>query len=148
MESEAKAHGHGTEYSKLKKVNSIDGVGAKPSTCSQTAVVPIALPDGTLATYSASLIDESDVPALLGLNSLTEKSALVDTMHDQVILVGKGGFELRLSPGSTVLQCQRSPTGHLMLPASNWEAVSKHMGIKKKLAFVAGHASKPAVASS
>jgi hypothetical protein len=125
-------------------VNSIDGVGSQPSTCSTTAVVPIALPEGTLATFSTSLIDQSDVPALWGLNSMTEKAALVDTLHNQVILVGRGGFEMKLSPGSTVLQCQRSPTGHMMLPCSSWEAVNKHLGRKKKLAFVAG----PAAAAS
>ena len=121
MAALANARGHGTEYKKLAKVASIDGVGSSASTCSETASVPIALPNGQLASYNAALIEGSEVPALLGLTSMTEKRILVDLIHDQMILVGKGGFEMKLSPGSEVLQCQRSPTGHLMLPCSHWD---------------------------
>ena len=103
MEVLATARGRGTEFKQLAKATSADGVGCSASTCTQTAVVPIVLPSSQLASYQAVSIENSDVPALLGLNFLTEKRVLVDTVHDQMILVGHGVFELNLSPGSQVL---------------------------------------------
>ena len=51
---------------------------------------------------------------------MTEHSVLVDLVHDQLIMLGAGGMQLTLSPGSRVLPLQRTPTGHLMIEASAW----------------------------
>lgn len=144
MEALAKARGHGTEFKQLAKATSVDGVGASASTCVQSAIVPIALPNGQVASYQAALIENSEVPALLGLSSLTEKRVLLDTIHDQLIMVGPGGFEIKLSPGSQVMQCKRSATGHLMLPCSQWDQVKSFAGGKQTVyAAVPGNVTIP-----
>jgi hypothetical protein len=101
----------------------IDGVGKESSQCSQSAVVPIVLADGRLATYTAPLLDDSHVPSLLGLKSMTAHRVLLDLVNDQYIMTGPGGFQLKLSPGSHVIAMKRAPTGHLMLPASSWDSL-------------------------
>lgn len=124
MSKLAKENGQGTNYTPLKHVLSIDGVGSgKPSTCKQTGTVPIALAGGQLATYKAPIIPESEVPSLLGLSTMTEMRVVLDLVHDKWIALGPGGMEMKLSPGSKVLDLKRTPTGHLMLPCSEWSKV-------------------------
>ena len=113
-------NGQGSEFKPLQHRTSIEGVGGTPSHCSQTGTVPIKLADGKISSYKATIIEDSDVPALLGLATMTQERVLLDLIHDRYIKVGPGGFKLELSPGSTVLEMKRAPTGHLMLPASKW----------------------------
>ena len=51
---------------------------------------------------------------------MTEHRFVLDLVHDVAMLLGPGGMELKLSPGSRVLPIQRSPTGHLLISASEW----------------------------
>ena len=113
-------NGQGSEFKPLQHRTSIEGVGGTPSHCSQTGVVPIKLGDGKVSSYKATIIEDSDVPALLGLATMPQERVLLDLIHDRYIKVGPGGFKLELSPGSTVLELKRAPTGHLMLPATKW----------------------------
>ena len=130
----AKKHNHGASFEKLDSPLAIDGVGKESSGCTQRGTVPIVLSDGIPAVYKAPMIDNSSVPALLGLNTMTKHRVLLDLAHNQYIMVGQGGFELKLSPGSKVLDLVRAPTGHLMLPASEW---SKYNGTNKTIALPA-----------
>ena len=124
MAALAKTNGQGATYTPLKHTLSIDGVGSgKPSTCTQTGIVHIALAGGQLASYTAPIIPQSQVPSLLGLTTMTELRVVLDLVHDKWIALGPGGMEMKLSPGSKVLDLKRSPTGHLMLPCSEWERV-------------------------
>jgi hypothetical protein len=113
-------NGQGSEFKSLQNRTSIEGVGGTPSHCSQTGTVPIRLSNGMVSSYKATIIEDSDVPALLGLETMTKERVLLDLIHDRYIKVGPGGFKLELSPGSTVLELKRAPTGHIMLPATNW----------------------------
>jgi hypothetical protein len=122
MKQIAKDNGQGSNFTPSDKPGAVQGVGGSSSNIIGTCKVPIRLtaePNGA-ASYEAPVIEGSDVPALLGAASLTAHRALVDTVHDQLILLGPGGMKLTLSPGSRVLPFARSPTGHLMLPASEW----------------------------
>jgi hypothetical protein len=134
MAALAKTNGQGTTYTPLKHTLSIDGVGSgKPSTCTQTGIVPIALAGGQFASYTAPIIPESQVPSLLGLTTMTELRVVLDLVHDKWIALGPGGMEMKLSPGSKVLDLKRTPTGHLMLPCSNWDKVD----VKSQMALTA-----------
>ena len=97
----------------------VDGIGEGSSECTQQARVPIMLDDGP-ASYSAPMIDGSSVPALLGTTTMTDHRFLIDLVHDRCIMLGPGGMQLQLSPGSRVLPLLRSETGHLMIPVSEW----------------------------
>ena len=124
MAALAKAHGFGTVFDKLAKPQSVDGIGNGSSGCSSTVTVPIATADHRRTDYTATVIDNSPVPSLLGLDSMTRQRVLLDLINDKYVMIGPGGFELKLSPGSTVLNLQRAETGHLMLPASEWSQVN------------------------
>jgi len=83
----------------------------------------IALTDGTVATFQAPVVGGSALPALLGRRSMKAMRVLLDLIHDRSIVVGPGGFELTLSPGSVSYQLHESRSGHLLLPCTAWEAM-------------------------
>ena len=49
---------------------------------------------------------------------MKEKRCLIDTFTGRIYLVGPGGYELKLSPGSVQHDLVESSAGHLMLPCS------------------------------
>ena len=57
---------------------------------------------------------------MLGRRAMKEKRAPIDTFTGRVYLVGPGGYEIRLSPGSQMLDMEESQMGHLMLPCSRF----------------------------
>ena len=125
MAALAKKNGHGASYTPLRNRMSIEGVGGGgPSVCTQTGTVSIVLSNGQLSSYTAPIIPESQVPSLLGLTTMTRQRVILDLVHDKWITLGPGGMEMKLSPGSKVLALKRAPTGHIMLPCSEWEKVN------------------------
>jgi hypothetical protein len=46
----------------------------------------------------------------------------LDCFNNKFIMVGPGGYELKLSPGSETYELEESPAGHLMLPCSKYSA--------------------------
>jgi hypothetical protein len=100
---------------------SVEGVGQKANEASDAVVMPICLEDGYTGTFSSAVIPDSELPALLGLSSISKLKGLIDTQHKQIIFVGPGGYKLSLSPGSKVYQLYSAPTGHLMLPCQEWK---------------------------
>ena len=125
MAALAKKNGHGTSYTPLRNRMSIEGVGGGgPSVCTQTGTVSIVLANGQLSSYTAPIIPESEVPSLVGLTTMTRQRVVLDLVHDKWITLGPGGMEMKLSPGSKVLPLHRAPTGHIMLPCSEWEKVN------------------------
>ena len=103
----------------------VGGVGAKPQTCRKRVSHRIGLDDGLRGSYTAPEIPDSDVPALMGLETMDKHRALLDVHSKRLILVGPGGYKLQLSPGSRVYDLEQANTGHLMLPCSNFESVAR-----------------------
>ena len=64
--------------------------------------------------------DPSDIPALLGMKSLKKYRSILDMVSDKLYLVGPGDIQLTLPPGSTVLNLEQSPSGHLLIPCSEF----------------------------
>ena len=99
----------------------VGGVGKSTQTCREVGLVPLGITelvdDGE---YAAPIIPNSEVPALLGLCTLKRKHAILNTSSNQLIIPGPGGVQIKLSPGSLVLQLESSPSGHLLLPVSNF----------------------------
>ena len=117
----AKLAGHGCAWHKLKRMLSVEGVGQKANEAVDGVVVPICLEDGAVGTFTSAVIPDSELPALLGLCSISKLKGLIDTHHKQIIFIGPGGYKLSLSPGSKVYQLHSAPTGHLMLPCQEWK---------------------------
>jgi len=53
------------------------------------------------------------------------KRTLIDTFTGRIYLVGPGGYELKLSPGSAMHDLVESSAGHLMLPCSCFDVPMK-----------------------
>ena len=82
--------------------------------------------DGRWRTYTAPELPDSRVPALWGQRSMKAKRTLIDTFTGRIHLVGPGGYELKLSPGSVMHDLVESSAGHLMLPCSCFDAPIKN----------------------
>ena len=121
----AEQYGHGTSITPLARPFGIEGVGKGSNDVTKQAVVPIALASGVVGAYTANMVEHSNIPALLGLEPLIKQRTLLDLQNGKLILLGEGGYQLKLSPGSAVHNLERSPTGHLMLPTSEWKSVNK-----------------------
>jgi hypothetical protein len=57
---------------------SVEGVGAGSRSCTQEGTVPIALSTGEHAHYRAPIVSNSQIPALLGLESLESRRTILD----------------------------------------------------------------------
>jgi hypothetical protein len=113
-----------TSWEPMREIT-IEGLGHTPDVARFRTTTSIAIPPGGIGgTYEAATVNNSMVPALLGLRSLTEKRAVLDMVNDRLILAGPGGFEMRLSLGSRVLKLTRAKSGHLMLPVSAWASLT------------------------
>jgi hypothetical protein len=105
----------------LKKTLSIEGVGKSANEATEGVTAAICLEDGTVGSFQTAVVEDSELPALLGLKSLTKLKAVLDCEHKRLLLIGPGGYKIQLSPGSKVLQLHSAPTGHLLLPCTCWE---------------------------
>ena len=132
--NKAQKFGQGYVLQKMKQMLSIEGVGQSANTTQDEVVAPVCLEDGSVCTYTAPMLADSELPALLGLKSLSEKHALIDTFNKRLIFVGPGGYRLQLSPGSKTFPLHSAATGHLMLQCDSWET-AKFAPTKKEVAF-------------
>ena len=120
--------GHGCAWQKLKARLAVEGVGKESNEATDEAIVPICFESGETGTFTAPVITNSKLPALLGLQSLTRKRALLDVYNQQIIFVGPGGYKLQLSPGSKMHKLTPARTGHLMLPCQCWDKAKMQPG--------------------
>ena len=75
------------------------------------------------------------------------KGTLIDTFTGRVYLVGPGGYELKLSPGSVKHDLVESSAGHLMLPCSCFDVPMK--AYEEVTAFIVGdHFDSPPASST
>jgi hypothetical protein len=109
--------------------------GQGSNSVKSSAVVPIALQHGIVGTFSTNVVDNSPIPALCGLNPMIEQRTILDLVNGKMVLLGGGGYNLNLSPGSVVFDLERAPTGHLILPTSEWVKAQKTS--KKGIALLA-----------
>ena len=103
----------------------VEGVGKDAQTCYEKAIVPIALASGETGTFSAPMVPNSSIPALYGQKSLRSNRALIDTTASQLHLLGPGDFRLATPPGSRVYELADSPSGHMILPVTEFAAVAQ-----------------------
>ena len=72
------------------------------------------------------MIPNSDVPALLGLESLRNNNAILECGPGRLHLCGPGGNRpLVLPAGTRSYQLELTPSGHWLLPCSRFDLVPK-----------------------
>jgi hypothetical protein len=93
--------------------------------CNYNTHIPIAIPtqDGTIsATLKTPTVPNSDLPGLLGLQSLRQARTIIDTETNKLYMLGPGDYDMMkiMPPGTTVVQLEESPSGHLMMPCDQY----------------------------
>ena len=95
-----------------------------PQQCVWDGQIPTALrrADGTysLGTFTAPVIENSSCPALLGQQSLGQHRAIFDCHNKVLYLCAPGEVETRVPEGSEKLPLGQAPSGHLILPISDY----------------------------
>ena len=104
----------------------VQGVGTGDQECKRDATVPVAstCTDGTSmgGTFTFPIVPNSDLPGLLGLGTMLGKCILDMTSTPmQLHFVGPGTNEMKLSEGTRSFALEQSPSGHLMLPISEFQ---------------------------
>ena len=125
MAAESAKAGYAPEYAERERPMRCSGVGTGSQTAEWNVRHRICLGDDRVDRFEAPELPDSHTPALLGQNSMAKKRVILDTFTKKFYMVGPGGYEIRLSPGSQVLDMEESKMGHLMLPCSRFGQQSR-----------------------
>ena len=137
MKALSKQSGKPVEFKKLLAPMAVEGVGKGGQTADQAGCVAIGV-GGSAGTYTAPIIPDSDLPPLLGMRTLEGRKAILDCGNRRLIFPGPGGVHMHLSPGSLVFELEKSPSGHLILPTTNFPKEGTAEADDERLAFVSG----------
>ncbi len=106
----------------------VGGVGSGTQTCHNEITMQTAVraTDGamTSGTYTAPVIPNSQCPALLGLRSLASNNAVLDMVDNRLILLPTGA-QLEIPTGAEIFNLERSQTGHLLLPVTEYDRLKR-----------------------
>ena len=105
---------------RMSKSLQVEGVGQNSQSAEHANRIALKLRDvdgcDVPGSFTAPVIQGSALPPLLGLRSLRQVSAVLDTKGQKLYLPGAGGLEIECSPGTRVFDLELSPSGHLILP--------------------------------
>ena len=115
-------------YKKRPKPLSVSGVGHGSQQCNYDCHLPIALRhdrtnDVSHGEITLPAVQGSDMPGLLGNQSLIDNKAIWDFENMKLYFVGPGEYDLEkaLPPGTDVFQLERAPSGHIVLPICEFD---------------------------
>ena len=95
----AQARGHKATVYKLAKQILVHGVGKGAQTATEGITVPIGMEDTDgkthLCAYRVAVVRGSDVPALLGINSLEKMNAIIRCGTGEIWFLDDAGVEIR-----------------------------------------------------
>ena len=131
----ARQHGHDAHDRRLKIPVNVAGVGEGAQSCHWELVAPCGVPrtDGEIGpgTFTSPVVQGGagqHLPALLGLRSMEQQRAILDTAGRTLILPGPGAVEMQLPPGSVLIPLEKAPSGHLVM------VVDDYAGLKQQTA--------------
>ena len=119
------------EQIRREKALNVSGVGSGSQVCNYNTQIPVAIPtqEGTLrAMLKVPTMPDSDLPGILGLQSLRNARSIIDTETNKLYMLGPGEYDLMkaMPPGTSVVQLEESPSGHLMMPCDRYHYVGGH----------------------
>ena len=124
----AKKAGRDPKYVKRDRPMSLCGVGHGSQEAKYNCQLPIAfrrVSDGTSrsGTLDIPTISHSPVPGLWGFRSLQQNRVVIDFTTLKLYMLGPSDYDLLKSmpSGTEVFQCERAPSGHLVLPCCEYE---------------------------
>jgi len=123
--------GRKPEQHKRDRPLNVSGVGNGSQHCDFNVVLPIAFErlDSTFGrgTFELPVVPDSELPGLLGLQSMRDRRTILDLNTMQMHLLGPGDYDLLtiLPPGSESYQCLTAPSGHMVLPCCAYDGVDR-----------------------
>ena len=121
---EALKHGRNPVQTRRNRPLSVMGVGNGNQTCTHNCTIHVALTQldgtGSVGTYTTPVVANSKLPGLLGLNTMRKNRGVLDMINLQLHMCGPGDVQVTLPPGTKSYQLEVSPSGHLVLPCSNF----------------------------
>jgi len=125
------SHGRKPDQKRRDCPLNVSGVGNGSQMCTHNCTLPVAFKrtDGTHSrgTFQVPVVDNSDLPGLLGLQSMRDRDAILDMKTLQLHFAGPGDYNLtqHLPPGTETFQCEIAPSGHLVLPCCEYKGVDR-----------------------
>ena len=96
----------------------LGGVGKNTKESSQSVKLPTSV-NGDSYTFTATVVDGSDLPAFSGMRTFRENRLVLDLENDRLIMPQPGQtVKIVYSRGTKVLQLERAPGGFLLFPCS------------------------------
>lgn len=132
-------------YERLSEPQGVMGVGQNASTATHVAAVPVGMADQGIEPdesfrYKATVITDSDVPALLGLQSMMASNCILDLRPGKMHMYtaeDADAIEIKYTPDKEHLvgrlKMARAQSGHLMLPCSQFRNPSPSPSRKANL---------------
>ena len=127
----AALNGCNPSYTPRPRPLKVSGVGNGSQECHYDCTLPIALREaGTDTANKGNLtipaVHKSELPGLLGLQSLRQNRAVLDFNTLKLYFCGPGDYDMdrALPTGSDTYQLELAPSGHLVLPCSEFQKAS------------------------
>ena len=132
----AVAAGHTPTQRRLSQPLAVQGVGNGLQHAEWEISLPIAVPsaDGAadLYQYEAPVVggEGAGLPPLLGLRSMSEKDAVMETgrTHRRLTFPGPGGYQINWSPGTMHFPLESAPSGHYCIPCDAFSQIRRPTG--------------------
>ena len=126
----ALARGHRCKFEPLSQPKHVSGVGNGSQRVEEKVTVPIGLEDKTgskhLTNFRAAVVRGSDLPALLGINSLEKMNAVIKCGTGEIWFMDERGCDIKPRGKHLHLQMQKGSSGHWFLPVGRFsEAMEK-----------------------
>ena len=124
----ANQHGLDLQVKRRDKPLQVSGVGSGTQQCNNDYRLPVALHNKNTGKADAGFfetpaVENSELPGLLGLNSLRKLKVILDLGNLRMHIVGPGDFtvESALPPGTDTYDLEIASSGHLLLPCSQFQ---------------------------
>ena len=129
----AKKAGLKPSYQQRRVPLNVSGVGNGSQSCNYDCSLPVSLRHADDPNKSSKgvltipSIPDSNLPGLLGLQSLRKNRAVLDFNTLKLYFCGPGdsSIESSLPPGTDTFQLELAPSGHLVLPCCEYGERSK-----------------------
>ena len=152
----ALSSGRKPQSTRRDKPLAISGVGHGSQKCTHNCLFPIAIKTSNgymKGTFEAPTVPKSNLPALLGLDSLRRLRAVIDCRTMKVHFIGPGDFDIQASspPGTKCIQCLTAPSGHMVVSCADFaglETSENNGGVILQDAVLHADSSTPVVHTS